>query len=71
MSDLGDMLIRLRDDIHCFHCTLVCKDVLGLVKNINNGIKVKAFVCSFSCMIAYAQDHAKSKQKLNRYMQYV
>ena len=68
---MSECLGKLRGDICCRHCTLPVKDALALAKPIHNGVKVKAYVCSFACMIAYAQDKTKTKAKLNKYMNYI
>jgi hypothetical protein len=71
MDAVNDALMLLRGDVCCWHCTLPAKDVLALPKCIQTGIKIKAFVCSFPCMIAFVNTTAKNKAKLNKYMLYV
>jgi hypothetical protein len=68
MQSMNECLNKLRGDICCRHCTLPAKEVLAIAKAIHNGVKVKAYVCSFACMIAYATDKTKTRAKYNKYM---
>ncbi len=68
---MNDYIYRLKGDICCWHCTLPAKEIIAFAKPINDALKVKAYVCSFPCMIAYVNTFSKTRAKQNKNMHYV